>query len=100
MKIGFILKELRSLKGVSQRKIAEMLNVERSTYAKWETDENTVNVNRLKDIADVYGLHFHYLGICIEEQKIINKNDVAKWIKIAEAKARDRENGTSASTKQ
>lgn len=89
MKIGLILKELRSLKGASQQKIAELLNVERSTYSKWETDKITVNINRLQEIANIYGLDLEYMGRCVEAQKVISKNDVARFIKIAEDRAKN-----------
>ncbi|WP_316771105.1 helix-turn-helix transcriptional regulator [Pedobacter frigiditerrae] len=88
MKIGFILKELRSLKGVSQQKIADLLNIERSTYCKWETDMIVVNVNRLQDIATIYGLDLEYMGRCIEAQRIISKNDVTRFIQMTEEKAK------------
>lgn len=88
MKIGFILKELRLLKGVNQQKIADLLHVERSTYCKWETDKNTLDIKRLHDIATIYGIDLEYIGRCIEAQKIISKNDVARFIQIAEAKAK------------
>lgn len=88
MKIGFLLKELRSLKGVSQQKIADMLNIERSTYCKWETDKITIDVNRLREIANIYGLDLEYMGRCVEAQKIISKNDVTRFIQIAEAKSK------------
>ena len=90
MKVGFIFKELRSLKGVSQQKIADMLNVERSTYSKWETDKITVNLTRLQQIANIYGLDLAYLSKCIEDQKIISKNDVVISIQMAEAKAKSK----------
>lgn len=86
MKIGFILKELRSLKGVTQQKIADLLHIERSTYCKWETDKITVDVNRLKELANIYGIDLEYLGRCVEAQKIISKSDVTRFIKMAEAK--------------
>jgi transcriptional regulator with XRE-family HTH domain len=88
MKIGFILGELRSIKRATQQEIAGLLNVERSTYSKWENDKITVNVNRLQQIADLYGLTFEYLSRCIQEGEIISKNDAARFIKIAEEKAK------------
>ncbi|TKC13117.1 helix-turn-helix transcriptional regulator [Pedobacter polaris] len=88
MKIGFILKELRSLKGATQQKIADILNVERSTYCKWETDKITVDVKRLQEIANIYGLDLEYMGRCVEAQKIISKNDVTRFILMAESKAK------------
>ncbi|MBC6110620.1 helix-turn-helix domain-containing protein [Pedobacter fastidiosus] len=86
MKIGFLLKELRSLKGVTQLKIANLLNVERSTYCKWETDKVTIDIYRLKDIAKIYGLDLEFMCRCFEAQKIISRDDVLRAIQLAEAK--------------
>lgn len=88
MNIGFILKELRTLKGVSQQEMANLLNVERSTYCKWETDRITIDVNRLYEIAKIYGLDLEYISRCIEAGKIISKNDVIRFMQTADAKAR------------
>ena len=87
MNIGFILKELRSLKGVSQQEMAKLLNVERSTYCKWETAKIAIDVNRLNEIAKIYGLDLEYMSRCIEAGKIVSKNDVIRFMQIAEAKA-------------
>jgi transcriptional regulator with XRE-family HTH domain len=89
MKIGFLLKELRTLKGFTQQNIAELLNIERSTYAKWETDSINIDVFRLNEIAKLYGLDLEYMGRCIEANKIISKSDVTRLMEIADLKKRN-----------
>lgn len=84
MKIGFILKGLRLLKGATQQYIAVRLNVERSTYCKWETNKITVNVKNLQNLANIYGLNLEFMVKCIEAKRLLFKNDVLRFIKTAE----------------
>jgi len=86
MKFGFILKELRQLKGVTQEFIANKLNIERSTYSKWETDKIILRVDQLKKLATIYGLDFEYIGRCVEAQRLLSKNDVERFIRMQEEK--------------
>jgi transcriptional regulator with XRE-family HTH domain len=86
MKFGFILKELRQIKGVTQQLIADKLNIERSTYSKWETDKIILRVDQLKNIASIYGMDFEFMSRCIEAQKLVSKNDVERFIRMQEEK--------------
>ena len=47
MDLGFILKGLRTIKKVTQQQIASRLHIERSTYAKWETNKVMLKVDQL-----------------------------------------------------
>lgn len=59
----------RAKKGLTQERIAEKLNIKRSTYAKYETGENQPDYDMLKKMADFFGVSSDYLlGI--------NTNDV------------------------
>jgi transcriptional regulator with XRE-family HTH domain len=86
MKFGFILKELRQLKGVTQQFIADKLNIERSTYSKWETDKIVLRVDQLRNLALIYGLDFEYMSRCVEAQRLVSKNDVERFIRMQEEK--------------
>lgn len=91
MKFGFILKELRLIKGVTQQYIADRLNIERSTYSKWETERIMLRVDQLKHIADIYGLDFEYISRCVETQRIISKSDAERFIRMQEKKEKARQ---------
>ena len=50
------LKRERLRVGVSQREVAEILNVAQPLIAKWEKGEGSApNISRLIQLADVYG---------------------------------------------
>jgi transcriptional regulator with XRE-family HTH domain len=89
MNLAFILKELRLLKRVTQQCIADKLNVERSTYTKWETGRVTIRIDQLQKIALIYGLDLEYIGRCVEAQKIISKNDVERFIHTQEEREKN-----------
>ena len=59
-KSGAILKSLRESKGLSQQQVAELLNIERTTYVKYET--GVINPSRkLTDLAKLYNVSVDYL---------------------------------------
>ena len=74
MKYGKILKSLRKDKGVTQQEIACELNVDRSTYAKYETAKSQPNFDTLVKIADYFDVSTDYL-LCRNHQYIKNKKD-------------------------
>ena len=86
MKFGPILKELRKIKGATQKSIAEKLNIERSTYSKWESDKIVIRVDQLKKLASVYGLDFEFMSRCVEAEKVLSRNDVERFIRMQEEK--------------
>ena len=61
MSYGKILKRLRKSKGVTQQEIACELNVDRSTYAKYETSQSQPNFDTLIRIADYFDVSIDYL---------------------------------------
>ena len=56
LEIGKKIKSLRQMKGWSQAEIAEMLNISVPAFSKIETDITDINVSRLKQIADIFGV--------------------------------------------
>jgi len=56
LEIGKKIKSLRQIKGWSQAEIAEMLNISVPAFSKIETDITDINVSRLKQIADIFGV--------------------------------------------
>ena len=43
---------IRNRLGLSQRELAQKLNVSKSTYARWETGENIIPLNHLIDLCN------------------------------------------------
>lgn len=47
---------LRKLKGFSQEKIAEKIDISRQAYGKWESGETIPDIEKCALLADVYGV--------------------------------------------
>lgn len=60
-KFGQRLKELRKEKGFTQVELAEKLNVDKSTVAKYETDKIEPSLTMLKSIAIFFDVSADYL---------------------------------------
>ena len=56
MNIGLNMKILREKQGKSQREIADLLNVDRRTYAKWEEGATEVRSSLIPDLAEIFGV--------------------------------------------
>lgn len=56
MKIGSVIKKLRTEKGFTQKKMAELLNIPYSTYSNYENNNRTPDVDTLMGIADMLGV--------------------------------------------
>jgi transcriptional regulator with XRE-family HTH domain len=54
MKIGNRLKTLRTSKGYTPEFIAEKLGISKSTYGRYERNENVPDLNVLEEIASLY----------------------------------------------
>lgn len=76
------LKEQRAIKGLSQRALAEILNVSQQTIGSWETGRTEPDQQTLKKIANFFNVSVDYL---LEQEDINNpslsrkeKADIAK----------------------
>ena len=49
------VKKLREKAGITQKKLADLLGVNQSTVAMWETGENVPRTNKLPKIAEILG---------------------------------------------
>jgi len=56
MKIGEKLQLLRRLKGFTQEEMASKLNMERRSYANLENNTTKIDVSRMKQITEIYGI--------------------------------------------
>ncbi|MBO4815531.1 MAG: helix-turn-helix domain-containing protein [Clostridia bacterium] len=54
MNFGEKLTNLRKQKGLSQEELGEKLNVTRQTISKWELEQTSPDVNKLKEIAKLF----------------------------------------------
>ncbi len=68
------LRELRNLEGITQQTIADVLNVQRATYAGWETGKDIMPLRQLNKVAKYYKVSLDYLtGLSNDEQKMKSK---------------------------
>ncbi len=56
MNIGTSIRKLRMNTGKSQQEIADLLNIDRRTYAKWEEGVTEVKSSLVPKIAEVFGV--------------------------------------------
>jgi transcriptional regulator with XRE-family HTH domain len=56
MNIGKTIKTLREDKGISQNKLAELLNVTPQAISKWENNMNSPDISLLPQLADIFGV--------------------------------------------
>ena len=58
MDVGFIIKQARMQKGLSQEELGEMVGVQKSAVAKWENGRvSEIKRSNLKKLADALGTH-------------------------------------------
>ncbi len=62
------LKELRESKNWSQEEVAKKLHISKNGYAKIEHGESRINMERLKQIADVFGVDVVKLMECQDDK--------------------------------
>lgn len=54
MSVGRNIKRLRNRVGKSQQEVADLLNIDRKTYAKWEAEACEVKSNYIPQLADIF----------------------------------------------
>ena len=74
MYISKRLKELRTVSGFSQEKLAELLDVSRQTISSWENERSYPDVHNLIMLCDIYSVSLDdlasvYKGIHIKTTK-------------------------------
>lgn len=81
------MKYIREDKDLTQKQIAKILVVERSTYTGWETGKDTIPLRKLSQLCDFYNVSIDYVtGLSnIKNYNItnttINLKDVGKRLK-------------------
>lgn len=61
MQYGDILRKLRNNKGLSQKELTDRLNINRSTYARYETSSTQPDFDTLAKLSDFYGVSVDYI---------------------------------------
>lgn len=56
------LKELREIHGYTQQQIAKYLHIDKTTYAHYEAGRRLPNVEKVRKLAELYGLHDELLN--------------------------------------
>lgn len=84
MKLEEKLVSLRKSKGLSQLKLAEMMNVSRQAISRWEVGTAVPSIDNLKFLGQLYGVPLEYLlhddfpePVC-EDQGLTRKENDAK----------------------
>ena len=75
------LRLIRENMDLSQRKMAEKLNVSKSTYARWETGENTIPLKHLANFCNLTNVNIDYVTN-LSNNKILDKKIKIDKIKI------------------
>ena len=56
MTIGQKIIQLRNSRGISQEKLAELMGVSRQSISKWEMEQSVPQIDKILQIADIFGL--------------------------------------------
>lgn len=61
MELYECLTELRKKNGLSQEKLAELLNISRQAVSKWETGVSNPDINNIIQLGKLYGVSTDYI---------------------------------------
>ncbi len=65
------IKNLRTTKNLSQDDLAEKLYISRQAVSKWENGEATPDIDKLVQLAEIFGVSLDYLVLGKEPEKEI-----------------------------
>lgn len=77
MKLGKKIYTLRTQRGLTQEQLAEQLGVSRQSISKYEYDQSTPELEKIKQIAEIFGVTPDYL---INDEIDIPKNDTEETV--------------------
>ena len=69
------LKEIRENNEISQRQIVKELNISKSTYSRWETEEQIIPLTILNDFCNRFNVSMDYVMKLSNTNKITNNID-------------------------
>lgn len=74
MKFNEKIQELRKDKGLSQEKLADIMDISRQSVAKWEAGNNYPEVDKLIELSNIFGVSIDKLLKNIEDECSIKEN--------------------------
>ena len=77
-KVGFLIKEIREKNGLTQKDLADKLNVTYQAVSKWETGKNLPDISIIKKISDEFSIDID--NFLKGEYKITNDKQKPKLI--------------------
>lgn len=86
MKLEEKLVSLRKAKGLSQLKLAEMMNVSRQAISRWEVGAATPSIENLKYLGRLYDVPLEYL--LHDDAPVTTQQEENNNIKVSEGKKR------------
>jgi len=87
LEIGKKIKALRQKKGWSQLETAEKLGISVPAFSKIETDVTDVNVSRLAQISDLFGVHISEMFLGDADESPEAQDEMKKAKETIEAQA-------------
>lgn len=80
------IKDIREEKELTQRQMADMLNVTRSAYSLWEINKNIIPLIKLNDFSNTFDLSMDYIvGLSnnnnVIKHNMLNKKEIGKRLK-------------------
>ncbi|NLP28877.1 MAG: helix-turn-helix transcriptional regulator [Clostridia bacterium] len=70
--VGERIKSLRESKGLTSKNLAEILNINQSTYSKLENNKKSISVSELKKITEFFGVDADFIiGSSKSEEEMI-----------------------------
>lgn len=81
MKYGERLKQLRNNKGLSQKELTDRLNLNRSTYARYETSSTQPDFQTLIKLAKFYNVSIDFLLGNSDDPNETKDDDLEDFIK-------------------
>lgn len=78
-KVGILIKEIREKNGLTQKDLADKLNVTYQAVSKWETGKNLPDISIIKKISDEFSIDID--DFLNGEYKKNNDKQTKKWIK-------------------
>lgn len=72
---GTVLRKLRERKRLSQKEVADRLNISQSTYSQWESDISSYKIDTLPKLADVFDTDITELIQTGTTVKIVNNSN-------------------------
>lgn len=73
------IRKIRESLNKTQEEMAQILNVSRSSYAMWETNNDIIPIKRLVEFCELFNITLDFaLGLKEKDEKSINKISIEK----------------------